>query len=111
MEELLDWIMKNTNGSIVISKFRWGGLYHAYDIAFEAKTYNRKNILLYSKRYCSIACDMDLNTSAKKALDKLKSGYLNNMKGDIIKDKIGARYIDGGEFAELEFGVIVKPKK
>jgi len=55
-------------------------------------------------KYVSLGNNMDLDTACKQALIKLKDGYLNKMGGDIINGKIGARYQDGNEFAELKCG-------
>ena len=111
MEKLLHWVMENTNGGISVSKFKWGGGYTAFSISFEVTVYKRNHQIEKEYRYCNLANEMFFDDACKKALDKLKSGYLNDMGGDIIFDKIGGRYVDGQPFAELSFGKIVVKKE
>ena len=107
MEDLLEWVMLNTNGYMSISNYKWGGNYTAYSISFHAVTYSRGMQRIKCEKYCTIGNDMDLKTACKFALDRLKSGYLSTMGGDVINDKIGGRFIDGLEFTETSFGDII----
>jgi hypothetical protein len=104
MEELLNWIMENTYGQIIVSKYKWGGRYTAYSIKFQAVIFTRGMQISDYVKYVSLGNDMDLDTACKQAFIKLNDGYLNKMGGDIINGKIGARFKDGNEFTELKFG-------
>jgi hypothetical protein len=98
MKELLDWILENTYGYCSFKKFNWGGGSIAYSIAFHTITISRGGQHKYREYYGEIVSDMDLDEACKKALDKLKKGWLDKIGGDIIDGKLGARYEDGELF-------------
>ena len=104
MEELLNWIMDNTYGQIIVSKYRWGGPYTAYSIYFQAVVFTKGMQISSYVKYVSLGNDMELEIACKQALVKLKNGYLNKMGGDIINGKLGARFEDGNDFTELKYG-------
>lgn len=107
MEELLDWVMENTYGQIIVSKYKWGGSYTAYSIKYQASIFNRCTQIISHVGNISLGNDMDLDVACKQALVKLKSGHLDKLGGDVINGKIGCRYVDGNEFTELKFGDLV----